>query len=132
MRRAEGEREILVLSAVDPANPYGWVLPWPERDGPRRAAARRVAGASVVLVDGEPVLYVPPRSRKLATFPAADDRDTLIAAAAALDSIAARKRGKALRIEEIDGDSASSSPHAEPLQAAGFRSGYRGLDLELP
>ena len=132
MRRAEGEREIFVLSAVDPANPYGWMLPWPERDGPRKGAARRAAGAAVVLVNGEPVLYVPPGSRKLATFPAADDRDTLIAAAAALDSIAARKRGKALRIEEIDGDSASGSPHAEPLQAAGFRSGYRGLDLELP
>ena len=46
----------LVLSAVDPAQPYGAALPWPEREGLRAPA--RVAGAYVVLVGGEPILYL--------------------------------------------------------------------------
>jgi ATP-dependent Lhr-like helicase len=83
-----------------------------------------------VLVDGAPVLYVPPRVRKLITFPAAADREALVAAAEALEQVAARRRGRYLRIDEIDGHAAASSPLAEPLRAAGFRAAYRGLELE--
>jgi ATP-dependent Lhr-like helicase len=43
---------VLVLAATDPANPYGLLLPWPVK-GPQR-----VAGAWVVLVDGEGSLFV--------------------------------------------------------------------------
>ena len=46
----------LVLAAVDPAQPYGAALPWPPRATTRTAA--RVAGAYVVLIGGEPVLYL--------------------------------------------------------------------------
>ena len=45
----------LVLAAADPAQPYGAALPWPKRAGGR---ASRVAGAYVVLLDGEPALFV--------------------------------------------------------------------------
>jgi len=130
LRHSVDAREVSVLSAVDPANPYGWVLPWPAQGGEGSAAPRRVAGAVVVLVDGEPVLYVPPRARKLITFPAATDREVMVAAASALDQVAARRRGRYLRIDEIDGTSAGTSPFAETLRAAGFRASYRGLELE--
>ena len=55
----------LVLAATDPANPYGAALPWPEREGHR---AGRKAGALVVLVDGELVLYVERGARTLLTY----------------------------------------------------------------
>src|SRR5436305_422288 len=40
--REGGERDVLVLAAADPAQPYGAALPWPKRAGARAA---RVAGA---------------------------------------------------------------------------------------
>src|SRR5204863_1803558 len=86
LREAGEEPAPLVLAAADPAQPYGAALPWPKRQGngrpgqagtafdaasqaPPRARAARVAGAQVVLLGGEAVLYferggrslVPPR-----------------------------------------------------------------------
>ena len=51
-------RDVLVLAAADPANPYGAALPWPRRDDNDRRPFQRAAGAYVALVDGEPVLYL--------------------------------------------------------------------------
>ena len=130
LRCKSDEHRAVLLSAVDPANPYGWLLPWPMREQTASTTPRRVAGASVVLVDGEAVLYLPPRGRKLVTFPAADDRATMLAAAAALDRVARKAHSHYLRIDEIDGESARSSSFAEALSAVGFRPGYRGLELE--
>ncbi len=77
----------LVLAATDPANPYGAALPWPERvveSGAGGTGHRpgRKAGALVVLVDGELVLYVERGGRTLLSF--VDDPEALAAAAQAL------------------------------------------------
>ena len=56
------EAEPLVLAAADPAQPYGAALPWPKRAGARAA---RVAGAYLVSLGGEPVLYVERGGRSL-------------------------------------------------------------------
>ncbi len=123
----------VLLSAVDPANPFGWLLPWPgEREpvdgkGPR---ARRVAGAALVLVGGEPVLYLGAGGKHLTTFPAARTPDTLAAAVAALPALARQRRGKLLRIERIDGREARSSELAPALISLAFSPSYRGLELE--
>src|SRR4051794_28869458 len=55
LRERDDDREPLVLAAADPAQPYGASLPWPKRAGARAA---RVAGAFLVSLGGEPVLYV--------------------------------------------------------------------------
>src|SRR5690348_5133757 len=60
--REDDEPEPLVLAAADPAQPYGAVLPWPKRAGARAA---RVAGAQVVLIGGEPALFVERGGRSL-------------------------------------------------------------------
>ncbi|MBL4687244.1 MAG: hypothetical protein JKY37_21790 [Nannocystaceae bacterium] len=120
----------VVLSAVDPANPYGWLLPWPNRE-PAEGSPRRVAGASVVLVDGEAALFLDKGGKRMLTFPAADSPSVFSAAARALRSVAARQRGKALRIEKIDGVAARTSPRAEQLRQADFASDLRGLTLEV-
>src|SRR6266540_2933415 len=63
----------VVLSAADPASPYGDALAWPDRpsaEGDGRPGHRpgRKAGAVVALVDGELVLYVEKGGRSLLTF----------------------------------------------------------------
>ena len=123
----------LVLSAIDPANPYGWLVPWPVRNNDGNSAHfRRAAGASVVLVGGDAVLYLDRGGRRVSTFRAARDRDRLALAVRALDRVAARKRGKTLRIETIDGRPAGASNCAETFLSAGFYTDPRGLVRELP
>ncbi|MEX1365972.1 MAG: crosslink repair DNA glycosylase YcaQ family protein, partial [Nannocystaceae bacterium] len=128
----EGGDEVVVLSAVDPANPYGWLLPWPVRDDASGSGPRRVAGATVVLVGGEAVLFLDKGGRRLLTFVAADDAERMHAAARALASVAARRRGRSLRVETVDGEAARVSRFAGALREADFRSDVRGLTLEAP
>ena len=62
LRERPEEETALVLAAADPAQPYGAALPWPKRSGARAA---RVAGAYVVLLGGEPALFVERGGRSL-------------------------------------------------------------------
>ncbi len=126
---------VTVLAACDPANPYGAVVPWPTLrntdqagNSPRGAPQRRV-GVVLVLVDGHPVLYVEPTGRKLRTFKGADD-DTIKLAAAELRKVAARRRGKYLRVERIDGEPARQATLRSVLGKAGFTADHKGLVLE--
>ncbi|MFC2802015.1 MAG: DEAD/DEAH box helicase [Peptidiphaga sp.] len=56
----------IALSAADPANPYGAVLPWPPHPTAIRPARR--PGAFVVIDRGELVLYLPQGGRALLTY----------------------------------------------------------------
>nr|WP_250028292.1 ATP-dependent helicase [Actinoplanes maris] len=126
----------VVLAATDPANPYGAALPWPERiidsgDGEPVAKAGhragRKAGALVILVSGDLILYVERGGRTLLSF--TDDADSLIAAG---QSLAASVRSGALgamSVERADGESVHSSPLSDALTQAGFRATPRGLRL---
>ncbi|WP_436527084.1 Lhr family helicase [Actinoplanes sp. HUAS TT8] len=126
----------LVLAAADPANPYGAALPWPERiidsgDGEPVAKAGhragRKAGALVVLVGGELVLYVERGGRTLLSF--ADDPESLLAAGQALAGSVRSGALGAMSVERADGESVNASPLRDALQAAGFRATPRGLRL---
>ncbi|MER5703088.1 ATP-dependent helicase [Micromonospora sp. NPDC002296] len=125
----------LVLAATDPANPYGAALPWPERvvdsgDGAAPATGHRAgrkAGALVVLVGGDLVLYVERGGRTILSF--ADDPDALAAAGKALaDAVHSGALG-AMSVERADGEAISASPLRDALTAAGFRATPRGLRL---
>ncbi|MEU7585041.1 ATP-dependent helicase [Micromonospora sp. NPDC049230] len=124
-----------VLAATDPANPYGAALPWPERvvdsgDGAAPATGHRAgrkAGALVVQVAGDLVLYVERGGRTLLSF--SDDTDTLAVAGKALaDAVHSGALG-ALSVERADGEAVHSSPLRDALTAAGFRATPRGLRL---
>jgi ATP-dependent Lhr-like helicase len=123
---ADPEATALVLSAVDPAQPYGAALPWPKSDSGRRPA--RTAGAHVVLVGGDPVLYVERGGKGLSTLVPADDERLQPALAALADHVRAG-RIKRLGLEKVDGESAMSSPLAAALTALGFQEGPRRLTL---
>jgi ATP-dependent Lhr-like helicase len=119
--RAERESGVIrcvALSAVDPANPYGALLPWPERNG--KTAPRRVAGALVVLVNGEPAFYIERGGRHMRLFPLADEQ-LYESAFTQLRLIASGRRHRQLRIEEIDGEAALHSLRAPLLERGGFR-----------
>jgi len=126
--------EALVLAATDPANPYGAALNWPERvhlpeldAGKRGHQPARKAGALVVLVDGECVLYVERGGKTLLSFTA---EDGLLRAAAAALAVSARagSLGK-LHVESADGDPIVASALGHALEQAGFRPSPRGLRL---
>ncbi|WP_308163803.1 MULTISPECIES: DEAD/DEAH box helicase [unclassified Micromonospora] len=125
----------VVLAATDPANPYGAALPWPERvvdsgDGAAPATGHRAgrkAGALVVLVGGDLVLYVERGGRTILSF--TDDTDTLGAAGKALaDAVHSGALG-AISVERADGEAVHASPLRDALTAAGFRATPRGLRL---
>ncbi|WP_230688837.1 ATP-dependent helicase [Micromonospora sp. WMMC415] len=125
----------LVLAATDPANPYGAALPWPERvvdsgDGAAPATGHRAgrkAGALVVLVAGDLVLYVERGGRTLLSF--TDEADTLAAAGKALADVVHSGALGAISVERADGEAVHSSPLRDALTAAGFRATPRGLRL---
>ncbi|MFC7163640.1 DEAD/DEAH box helicase [Aquipuribacter hungaricus] len=114
----------LVLAATDPANPYGAALPWPEREGHR---AGRKAGALVVLVDGNLVLYVERGARTLLTY--TDDEALLASGAEALAAAVRAGRLGRVTVTRADGEGVldASAPVAALLEAAGFRATPRGL-----
>ncbi|WP_435823476.1 ATP-dependent helicase [Micromonospora echinofusca] len=125
----------LVLAATDPANPYGAALSWPERavdsgDGAGPATGHRAgrkAGAVVVLVAGDLVLYVERGGRTILSF--TDEADLLAAAGKALaDAVHSGALG-AMSVERADGEAVHSSPLHDALTAAGFRTTPRGLRL---
>ncbi|HZD73031.1 MAG TPA: hypothetical protein VE776_03955, partial [Actinomycetota bacterium] len=98
--------------------------PAAERPGHRPG---RKAGAVVILVDGDLILYVERGGRTLLTF--SDEPDRLRRAA---DALALAVRDGALgrlAVERADGGEVYSSPMARALTEAGFRPTARGLRL---
>jgi len=131
--RVRGERVppdepvVTVLSAIDPAQPYGATLPWPRLEGDGRKAYQRVAGARVVLLDGVPLLYLDRSRRGILTFPAASEERSVLLAVCALAADPVALGGRGLSIERIDGVPAMESPLAPLLREAGFAQGFRGF-----
>jgi ATP-dependent Lhr-like helicase len=105
-----------VLSAVDPASPWGALVSWPAPRGSTRP--QRAAGARVVLTDGALGAWLG-ATGALATFAAtpANARDV----ARALAGLAAREPARVVALREIDGAPARESDLAPALVDAGFR-----------
>ncbi len=146
-RQARHESATLVLAAVDPAQPYGAVLPWPRRAGQTRRPSR-VAGAYVVFVAHQPVLYLERGGRGIVTLgggataaavgsPARAGSSEREARAQAPVALALRALAEAVRagrvdavaLERIDGESAIGSILEPALVELGFRQGPRRLTL---
>ncbi len=113
------------VAALDPANPFGSLLPWPEV-APGAARPRRLADAWVILVDGAAVLYLAADGHQLTTFPDSY-REDATALQAALKCLSQLPRRRYFVIGKIDGQPATTSPLREPLLGAGFESDYKGL-----
>ena len=122
LRPKEGEEaEAFVIAAADPAQPYGAALPWPKPAGGRAA---RVAGAQVVLLGGEPALFVERGGRSIVSLREPDEA-WLRPALAALVGHVKDKRGKRLAVERFDGEPVGETELMPLLLEAGFLAGPR-------
>jgi ATP-dependent Lhr-like helicase len=102
-----------------------------EGTGKRRATGHRAgrkAGALVVLVDGELVLYVERGGKTLLSW--TEDETALKEAATALSGAVASGALGRMTVQKTDGASVhESGPLSSALQAAGFSATPRGLRL---
>ncbi|WP_394940313.1 ATP-dependent helicase [Psychromicrobium sp. YIM B11713] len=146
---AERCYETVTLAATDPANPFGAALPWPALDVGHRPG--RKAGALVVLVDGELVLYVERGGKTVLCFgsgsgtqkPDAEglnrqgadpyqpttDQAALKAAAESLIGTVRSGSVDKLAIEKVNGQDVLETPLAKALTAAGAYSTPRGVRI---
>ena len=123
--KEDEEPEPLVLAAADPAQPYGAALPWPKRAGARAA---RVAGARVVLLGGEPALFVERGGRSLVPLRDPEEawlRETLTA----LVEDFRRSGQRRLAVERFDGEPVGETAVMPLLLEAGFVQGPRRATL---
>jgi ATP-dependent Lhr-like helicase len=129
--RPAADVRTVVLAAADPANAYGAALPWPARSGESATSHRpgRKAGALVVLVEGELVLYVERGGRTLLSW--SEDGPALQAAADALALAVHDGALGRLTVERADGQGVLGSDHplAQALEKSGFHATPRGLRL---
>ena len=121
--------EVSVLSATDPANPYGATLRFPS------SAARspaRIVGATVILTDGALAAWLARGDRQLVTFLPDSEPDRSKRARAIAQVLIERARSgvdtpRGMLIEEIDGLPPSAHPLAAYLTEAGFVGGALGF-----
>ena len=99
----------------------GAALPWPRRSGARAA---RVAGALVVLLGGEPALFVERGGRSLVPLREPDEAWLR----PALDALVGHVRGggaRRLAVERFDGRTVTETELLPLLVEAGFVAGPR-------
>ncbi len=126
MRQSREDAEIVVLSAADPANPYGWILPWPDPAAAALAPPKRNTGALVALSDGALILYLERGGKALRTFSDASFESRLQALRALGETI---KRGtkKVARVETVDGIPVRQSSALDWMRTAGFAADHKGV-----
>jgi ATP-dependent Lhr-like helicase len=111
----------MVLASVDPANPLGVTVAWP--DAARRP--QRTAGSWVVVAEGQPALYVERGGRGLVTF----DPSLIEPGIEALVGLVSDGRVRRLAIERVDGEPVAGSEAERVLVAHGFLQAPRRMVL---
>jgi ATP-dependent helicase Lhr and Lhr-like helicase len=126
--------EVVVLSATDPANPYGTILDWPssmDTEGGR--GPTRTVGSLVVLVNGSLAAYISRGARQLLVFLPEDEpaRSSMARALAGeLARLASGESGRVpLLIGEINGVPAGDHPLSPFLIEAGFSPSAMGFQM---
>jgi ATP-dependent Lhr-like helicase len=136
LRAPEDEPEIVVLSATDPASPYGTALKVAASPNIPRGFTRSV-GASVILVDGSLVAYLARGDRQLLTWlPEAEPQRSRAGRSVAHVLIDRARTGfdgpRGMLIEEIDGMPPATHAMAPWLVGAGFIAGALGFQATYP
>ncbi|HWJ24251.1 MAG TPA: hypothetical protein VNS52_17975, partial [Gemmatimonadaceae bacterium] len=129
---APEQEDVVVFSTSDPANVYALPLlaPGAAATAADPLARPRGAGALIATRGGRIVLTAESRGTRLRVAENAtpdDVRAAVRAVAARLAKPGTRGRKHDVTVETIDGERASSSPHAAALREAGFRSTGGGM-----
>jgi ATP-dependent Lhr-like helicase len=130
LKEPPDDPEVVLLSATDPANPYGTILRWPagSEGAESGRAPTRTVGSLVVLVNGELTAYISRSARQLQVFLPEDEPARAMAARA----LARRLAGLGLLIAEINGGPAAEHPLAPFLVDAGFSPSAMGFHVRRP
>ena len=128
------DEDYIVLAVTDPAQPYGASLKWPQPllregedpDGRGGRRPSRVAGAFVLLRNGEPIIYVERGGKGLLRLARITEEQQTRALAAIIEAVKARRLPR-LAVERIDGESAIGHELENALATAGFERQPRRL-----
>ena len=140
LRDARDDRDdtitAVTISATDPANPYGVLIPWPIVSEEGRGATR-TAGARVVLVNGRAAAWIGRGDRQVVVcLPDDEPERSQVGRALARELVNLATRAPEGRrgwlIEEINGRPAAQDPATRFLLEAGFASTAMGLQLRVP
>jgi ATP-dependent Lhr-like helicase len=129
LRTPAGEPHAALLSATDPASPYGTSLPWPLPN------LTRVVGAAVVIVDGDLRAYLSRGNREIAVVMPDDEPFRSRHARATARAIVAFARGdgrgqRPMFITTVNGVPATDHWFSVFLEDTGFLKG--GVGLHVP
>jgi ATP-dependent Lhr-like helicase len=137
LKDAPEEPEVVVVSATDPANPYGTILKWPDAatsEGGR--GPTRTVGSLAILVNGSLAAYISRGARQMLVFLSEDEPARSTVARALAGRLAQLSRSEpnrlALLIGEINGVPAPEHPLAPYLVEAGFSPSAMGLQMRHP
>jgi ATP-dependent helicase Lhr and Lhr-like helicase len=120
LREAPDEPEVVLLSATDPANPYGTTLPWPADPADAGRRTIRAVGSLVLLVNGALGAYIGRGARQIQVFLPEDEPVRSITARAIAARLAALARDAGLLIADVNGLPTPEHPIATFLTEAGF------------
>jgi ATP-dependent Lhr-like helicase len=133
----------VIVSATDPASPYGSLVKWPApawaeegaNDGSR--GPTRTPGALVILVDGYAGAYLRRGERELLLFmpsaePTRSHATQAVARALVQLSVSRAEGRRGMLVAEIDGLPASAHPAAHLFVKEGFLTTAMGLQLRPP
>jgi ATP-dependent helicase Lhr and Lhr-like helicase len=136
LKETPEQPEVVVLSATDPANPYGTILRWPEAGTGATESGRgptRTVGSLVVIVNGALAAYISRGARQLQAFLPEDEPGRSTTARALSIRLAELARSEenrvALLIGEINGIPASEHPLGPYLADAGFSPSAMGYHI---
>jgi ATP-dependent Lhr-like helicase len=130
LRDARVERDDIVtvtLSATDPANPYGVLIPWPAVPQ-SESRSSRTAGARVVLIDGRLAAWIGRADHHLVVSLPENEPER----SAHGRALAKELTRQGWLIEEINGLPAAADPSSQYLIEAGFTATAHGLQYRLP
>ncbi len=125
--RPRDDPSVWVLASTDPANPYGAAVPWPKHGDPSLPRPQRVAGARVVLHDGQLIGYLGRAGQHLLTYLPPDEPQRSESARALAAGLVAEAARQPIQLHKIDGASFTVAPLAPVLRDAGFLSLSQGL-----
>jgi ATP-dependent helicase Lhr and Lhr-like helicase len=132
--RQGSAREMVMLAATDPANPYGALLKWPDVDV--TTSLTRSVGARVVICDGCLVMYLRRGNPNVQVFLPEDEPERGQAARALAQFLVSRVRAQrdesadlraGMLIATVNGVRVGESAMAQPLLDAGFAVGAMGF-----
>jgi ATP-dependent Lhr-like helicase len=135
-REERDEMSVATISATDPANPYGVLIPWPVLVSEDTRGATRTAGARVIIVNGRMAAWISRGDRQLIVcLPDDEPERSRVGRALARELAAIANRAPEGRrgwlIEDINGKQAIQHPASQFLLETGFTSTAMGLQLRV-